>query len=183
MNEMRRSAELVRPAKVFIQPTPHPLVRFELIDNLYFNSYTQARELVWSNSQWKADDTTEATVYDVFGMFCQWCKPKNQDGARGWARQFPEDAERWEIINMQWQAKWIEFVVNDYSGFTTSSPSVTVDGVIYHNGYEPDTAITTVYNGSSVAGCRIFEGDDNDVGEALYDPLTGKYIISQLECP
>jgi len=155
--------------------------RFELTANLSIGDTTTARKLEWDGDSFEVVGD-EFDVYDPFSMFLQACKPKDEDGARGYARQYPEDAERWEIIELQHQARWIEFVVNDGSGFAASDASVTVDGVSYHDGYEPDTAITTVYN-KTASSDYIFEGDDDDKGMAKYSPGTNKYIIDQMECP
>lgn len=94
------------------------------------------------------------------------------------------DNERWWIIDtFTQQATWIEFAVNDGSGFATTDSSVTVDGVTYHNGYTPSASVTTVYNKSADGGgVYIFEGDDNARGIALYDADEDKYYIVQMEC-
>lgn len=81
-----------------------------------------------------------------------------------------------------WQAKWIKFTVNDGSGFASTDASVAVDGVTYIDGYEPATAITTVYN-EPISSNYLFEGDDDDKGKAEYDPTNDKYWIHQMECP
>jgi hypothetical protein len=93
---------------------------------------------------------------------------------------------KWAVVRigaqMAHQARWIKFVVNDGSGFSTTDSSVTVDGVEYFDGDEPSTAVTTVYNVAASSN-YIFEGDDNDKGMALYDPVNDKYWIVQMECP
>jgi hypothetical protein len=80
------------------------------------------------------------------------------------------------------QARWIEFVVNAAGGFSTTDASVAVDGITYHDGREPQTPVTTVYNTRASSDYK-FEGDDDDRGEALYAPEEDKYYIIQMECP
>jgi len=93
---------------------------------------------------------------------------------------------KWALIRfgveVEHQARWIEFVVNDASGFSQTDASVTVDGVLYHDGYQPSTPVTTVYN-KSASSNYMFKGDDNDKGIALFDRENQKYIINQMECP
>jgi len=95
------------------------------------------------------------------------------------------DNGRWWIVaTFTQQASWIEFIVNNATGFAITDSSVAVDGVTYHNGYTPSVAVTTVYNvREHTAGTYIFEGDDNDRGIALYDADQDKYYIVQMECP
>jgi hypothetical protein len=89
---------------------------------------------------------------------------------------------QWIVTWAPHQARWIKFVVNDASGFATTDSSVAVDGVTYVDGFTPGTAITTVYN-EPASSNYIFEGDDNDVGQAEYDPGNDKYWIRMMECP
>ena len=156
------------------------LRRFELTENLAFGGNATAYLLQWTGAAYVAQSGTSFEVYDPFSKFNQNCKPTGQDGARGYA-QWCWDRRVWEIVQMQHQARWIEFVAN--GAFATTDASATVDGVTYHDGYQPDTAVTTVYNTDESGGDYKFEGDNNDIGEALYDPANNKYWIIQLECP
>ncbi len=93
------------------------------------------------------------------------------------------DNGRWWIVStFTQQATWIEFSVDDVNGFGTSDSSVTVTVEVYHNGYTPSVAVTTIYN-KSASSDYIFSGDDNDRGIALYDADQDKYYIAQMECP
>jgi len=89
---------------------------------------------------------------------------------------------KWVMTSGQKQARWIEFQVNDGSGFSVSDSSVSVDGVVYHDGYEPATAVTTVYNKEADGTAYLFSGDDDAEGVALYSPKDQKYYIVQMEC-
>ena len=169
---------LVRPAKI---PQEVSIRRIELTANLAFGASATAKKLKWNTTtETFSVDGDEFDVQDPFSKFQQTCKPDGQDGARGYARRYPEDGSRWEIIELEHQARWIEFTTTE--AFTTTDADVDVDGVVYHDGYEPDTAVETVYN-KSASSDKIFEGDDNDKGMALYSPETDKYIIVQCECP
>lgn len=178
-------ADGIEPSHDADPPLAHLFRRFELKDDLADGNPATAYLLYWDSDadDWAIDTDVEFEVVDMFGSRRGQARISDlQKGTRGTCIKF-HDSAVWEIVTMEHQARWIEFMVNDASGFTTSDSSVTVDGVIYHDGYEPNTAITIVYNGSSAAGCRIFYGDDNDVGEAIYDPAADKYIINQVECP
>lgn len=173
--------EIITPATVATELT----YRFELYENLAFGEHATAKLLYWDSdeSDYAADDDTTFEVYDAFNKFNQNCKPTGQGGARGYARYFL-DADRWEIIEMEHQARWIRFIVNEGSGFATSDASFAVDGVTYHDGYEPDTAVTTVHNEREhAADTYIFEGNDDDRGFAKYDPATDQYSVDNMECP
>lgn len=91
---------------------------------------------------------------------------------------------QWGIVNvgaaLAHQARWIEFTTTE--AFATTDADVDVDDVVYHDGYEPDTAITTVYN-KAISSDYLYEGDDNDCGDARYDPEDDKYRICMMECP
>jgi hypothetical protein len=138
--------------------------------------------LTWGGSSYSADTSLEITVQDAFSRFRQSSPPTGQNGARGYAIRCG-DRDVWELIDLEHQALWIEFVVNNGSaGFATTDASTGVDGITYHNGYTPTTGITTVYN-KSASSNYIFEGDDNDKGIAHYSLGTDKYIIQQMECP
>jgi len=138
LRAMERSGHvLVRPAnRVLMEAT---IRRIELVSNLSFGGTATARELQWvSGSGFKRAGGTFA-VHDPFSKFQQTAAPKDQGGARGYARQFTDRVGYWELIELQHQARWIAFVVNDEYGFDTGDTSVTVDGVVYHDGYEIDT--------------------------------------------
>ena len=157
------------------------LRRFELTENLTFDSNATAYLLKWTGEAYEAQSDVSFEVYDAFSKFNQNDKPTGQDGARGYA-QWCWDRRIWEIVQLEHQSRWIKFVVDDGSGFATTDSSVTVDGVTYIDGYEPDTAITTVYN-EPASSDYVFEGDDDDKGKAEYDPANDKYWIHQMECP
>ncbi len=90
---------------------------------------------------------------------------------------------RWIAPQEDYQASWIEFVINNGAGYDTTDEVWTVDDVVYHGGPPPDTAVTTVYN-KPTNGDFMFRGEEDDEGKALYaqemDPP--RYIIIQLEC-
>lgn len=138
--------------------------------------------LEWGGTSYSPDTSVEITVQDAFSRFRQSSPPSGQDGARGYATHYG-DRDVWELIDLEHQAKWIEFVAD--GAYAPTDASATVDGVTYHEGYEPTTAITTVYNKGASAN-YIFEGGDNDRGMAKYSIEEDKYYIWQaelLECP
>lgn len=166
---------------VYHRPDPRTgavLRRFELTENLTFGSNATALVLKWTGAAFATVADSEFEVYDPFSEFNQNDKPTGQDGARGYAHKIDG---RWEITKLQHQARWIHFVVNDGDDFTTADSSVVVDGVTYHDGYQPNTAITTVYNPSASAN-YVFSGSDDDEGWAQYDPAGNKYWIDNKEC-
>lgn len=79
-----------------------------------------------------------------------------------------------------WQAKWIKFFFA--AALATTDASVACDNVTYVDGYEPSTPVTTVYN-EPASSDYMFEADDNDKGQARYDPENDKYWICIPECP
>jgi hypothetical protein len=133
--------------------------------------------LYWDGDSWETDSDLEFTVRDFMSKFRQSSPPTGEDGARG---KVELHGGEWVIVEMQHQARWIEFTAN--GAFTTSTVSPNIDGITYHDGYTPTTAPTTVENYAISSG-RQFEGDDNDKGLAIYDPDDGKYYINQFECP
>lgn len=141
--------------------------------------------LKWGGASYSPDTSLEITVQDAFSRFRQSSPPTGQNGARGYAL-FTGDRAVWELLDLEHQALWIEFVVNNGSaGFATTDASFGVDGVTYHNGYTPTTAITTVHN-KTASSNYIFEGDDNGRGMAKYSLGDDKYYMWQgelLECP
>ena len=155
------------------------LRRFELTENLAFGSNATAYLLQWTGAAYVAQSDVSFEVYDVFSKFNQKDKPTGQDGARGYA-QWCWDRRIWEIVQLEHQARWIEFYLT--AALATTDASVACDNVTYIDGYEPDTAVTTVYNEPASAN-YMFEGDDNDKGKAEYDPGDNKYWIHQFECP
>lgn len=84
----------------------------------------------------------------------------------------------------QMQASWIEFTAD--GAFTTADAGIAVKDVIYHNGNEPSTPVTIVYN-KAISTDYLFEGDDGDMGMALYDSTDDhdphRYTVVQFECP
>jgi hypothetical protein len=156
------------------------LIRFELTENLALGGNATAKQLNWTGAAYVAAATPTFEVYDIHSRFCQTHTPKDQDGARGEAR-WCFDRGIWEIISMQMMAKRITFAVNNGAGFTTSNSTVTIDTVVYIDGYEPETGITTAYN-MAAASNYVFSGDDNARGKAELDPATGHYSIYQMEC-
>jgi len=156
-------------------------VRFELTENLTFGSNATANRLDWSGSDYAANTAVSFEVYDPFSRFNQNHAPSGQTGARGYACYF-SDSDRWEIIQMEHQARWIEFQVNDAAGFDSSDASFTVNSVVYHDGYEPADAVTTVYNLQANSG-YVFQGSDDWRGVALYAPADDEYTVIQIECP
>lgn len=88
----------------------------------------------------------------------------------------------WVVTWAPQQARKLRFAVNDGSGFAVTDASVAVDTVTYHDGVDPASAITTVYN--EVADTNyIFNGADDARGKAEYFPDDDKYYIYQMECP
>lgn len=155
------------------------LRRFELTENLAFGSNATAYLLKWTGAAYEAQSDVSFEVYDIFSKFNQKDKPTGQDGARGYA-QWVWDRRIWEIITLEHQARWIEFYLS--AALATTDASKGCDNVTYHDGYQPNTAVTTIYN-KSASTDNIFSGADNNRGEALYDPVNDKYIITQIECP
>ncbi len=180
MNEQRSGVRLVRPAKAVSLGSS--VRRFELKTALTpSGAYTQALAylLAWTGADYEIDEASEFIVYDISGLRRGRAHTDTIQGTRGRAIRV-SDVDRWEIIELDHQARWIEFVVNDAGGFATTDASVTVDGITYHDGYDADPEITTVYN-KSASSDYIFEGDDDDRGIALYDPLSGQYTIAGME--
>lgn len=171
------------PSELTHAPTSHKaekcLRRFELYENLTFGSSAQAYRLDFDGDVYAVDEDELFTVHDPFSKFNQNHAPYDLDGARGYA-VFIDG--RWEIVELQHQARWIEFVINTGSGFDTTDASVAVDGVTYHEGYQPVDDVVLVYN-KKTNGDFMFEGEDDDEGMAKYDPATDRYTIWQLECP
>ena len=159
------------------------LRRFELIEHLPSGATRNAtaRLLQWTGGVYVAQSDVEFEVYDPDTKFIQVDKPTGQDGARGLA-QFMWDRGVWEIVSMQWQARWIEFVVDNASGFDTTDASVAVSDATYHDGYTPNDDVVIVYN-KKTNGAFMFVGVDDVEGMALYDPVTDKYTIVQIDCP
>ena len=155
------------------------LRRFELTENLAFGSNATAYLLQWTGAAYVAQSDGSFEVYDIFSKFNQKDKPTGQDGARGYA-QWYWDRRIWEIVQLEHQARWIEFYLT--AALATTDASKGCDNVTYHDGYQPNTAVTTIYN-KSASSDYIFEGDDNDRGMAKYDPADDKYTIVQFECP
>lgn len=168
--------EIVAP-----EATTEHACRFELYENLSFGGQATAKLVYWDGNDYAVNDDVTFQVYDAFNKFNQNCKPTGQGGARGYARYF-SDAGRWEITELEHQARWIKCLIDNGSGYATTDETWTVDGVVYYDGYEPDTPVTTVYNAPAHAD-YIFEGDDNDVFYAKYDPAADKYWLDQGECP
>jgi len=128
--------------------------------------------LTWTGADYEADSSIDLTFYDPFTRFRQSSPPAERDGVRGYAKYGP-DSGRLEIQELEHQARWIEFVMTD------DAPALTVDGVTYHDGYEPTTPVSSVDNTSG-----IFAGwAENDVGIAHYDLDDDTYYIWQMECP
>lgn len=79
-------------------------------------------------------------------------------------------------------ANWIEFSVDDVDGFTTDDETVTVTVDAYHDGFQPGTPVTVIYNKTAENTTYLFEGSDNEKGVALYMRSTNRYLIVQMEC-
>lgn len=154
--------------------------RFELTENLAFGGQATAKKLEWNGSIYAVNDNLTFEVYDPFNKFNQKQTPKDQGGARGCAQYFP-DSQRWEIQWLEHQARWIEFVLAE--ALATTDASADCDGVTYHDGYEPETAVTTIYNKSASGGAYIYEGSDDNEGTAKYSPANDQYVIDNIECP
>jgi hypothetical protein len=125
---------------------------------------------------YKTNQPTTAPMYLAHCIEGAWYP----ESSRVWVAW--QNGRWWIIGKVGYQARWITFVVNDATGFSTTDASVTVDGVAYFDGYEPASPVTTVYN-LAISANRLFEGDDDDVGMAIYDPAGDKYHIFQMECP
>lgn len=117
---------------------------------------------------------------DASPLYLAHCKDGNYypEGSYIWV--FWLNGRWWIVGPTRHQARWIRFVAN--GAYATTDASATVDGVTYYDGYEPASPVTTVYN-LAISSNYLFEGDDNDVGYALYDPDSDKYYIWQMECP
>ena len=158
---------------VYHRPDPRSSValrRFELTENLTCGSNATAYLLKWTGAAYVAQSSVEFEVYDPFSQFCQYSKPTGQDGARGMA-QFMWDRGVWEIVELQMPARKIKFAATE--DFTSGEANVTVDGVVYYNGYTPDTGITSVENPG-------WAGLDNDLGLAFLNINDGKYYIESM---
>lgn len=153
--------------------------RFELTENLEFGGQATAKKLEWQETEYVANDDITFEVWDPHSKWNQKQTPKDQGGARGCAQYCP-DSERWEIQWMQHQARWIKFMLAE--ALDTTDADADCDGVTYVDGYEPETAVTTVHN-EPASSDYIYEGDDDDIGQAVYDPGNDKYWIRMVECP
>lgn len=162
-----------------VAPEPQTTWPFELTENLIFGSNATAKVLILSGGTYSVDDDVTFEVYDPFSKFNQNDKPTGQGGARGYAKWLPDSAQ-FEIVELEHQARWIKFILN--AALATTDASVACDNVTYVDGYQPDTAVTTVYN-EPASSDYIYEGDNNDKGQAVYDPGNDKYWIRMVECP
>ena len=72
--------------------------------------------------------------------------------------------------------------MDDVDGFTTDNETVTVTVDAYHDGFQPGTPVTVVYNKEAENTTYLFEGSDNEKGVALYMRSTNRYLIIQMEC-
>jgi hypothetical protein len=173
-----------RQSGKFIPVSLPEVVRFELksAETLVPGGSAKAHLREYSGGSYTPNPDTEITVHDPDSQYRCSSPPSGQGGVRGKARYFP-DLDAFEIISMQHQARWIEWRVNETGGFSTADATAIMDDLIYHDGYTPTVAPTTVYNARTRASAWLFEGDDNDCGLAKYDYLTDRYYISQFECP
>lgn len=173
---------------MYIPITPHIQIRrfvfkYALIPNPGTTTYAEAHRVFY-------DPTEEA--YDYEDDTFEVCDPSGFRRAPSinvdhWGRVIgtcwkPPDWDYWEILDLPHQAKWIEFVVDDVTGFTTANATVAVDDCTYHDGYEPFTEITIVHN-MRASGGYVFEGADGARGKAEYDIENNRYEIYQMECP
>ena len=99
---------------------------------------------------------------------------------RAWCLVTRTKFGNWVVTWAPHQAKWLRFATTE--AFTVSDPDVDVDTVTYHDGVDPPSAITTVYNEAAETN-YIFSGADDARGIAVYNPGDDKYYIRQMECP
>jgi hypothetical protein len=182
---IRRTAEAVRwverqpqnhtRGRVTREPVAFEMCRFELAEDLTPSGTAEAYRVSYDSTDGYTAETDwpTITVVDFLGT------RRAETGRKGLAFKAP-DREEWEIWDLEHQARWIEFTAD--GAFTTSDASPSVDGIIYHDGYAPATEPTTVEN-YSISSNRQFYADDNDKGQARFDPDDGKYYIDQMECP
>ncbi len=179
-------------------PVPFIFLRFELSTVLSPSSddtptTCNGYGLYWSDTEedYAADTSTEFKLIDLSGVRHGRAYAASARGGRGWAVK-PHDVgiaaggDRWEIIELDWMAKVIEFSVDNASGFDTSDETVAVTVDSYDDGYDPDPGGDglTIYNKlTSTADTYLFKGDDDDKGIARFYPKLGYYRIWQMECP
>jgi len=180
------------------KPVPFLFMRFELASALTPSSddshtFATGYRLDWSyNDDDYSPDTSQAIdLVDLSGVRHGRAYTASARGGRGWAIK-PHDLvnsaneDRWEIIELDWMAKVIEFSVDNASGFDTSDETVAVTVDSYDDGYDPDPGGDglTIYNKlTSTADTYLFKGDDDDKGIARFYPKLGYYRIWQMECP
>ena len=164
---------------------PFELRRFVFSDALVPNSgtptYAAAHQVYWDADE-SEYDYRDATfdVYDPSGS-----RRAPALNASYWQRVIgvcwkPHDCARWEILYLPHQAKWIEWQAS--GAFTTNDLNITVDNVIYHDGYEPFAGVVSIKNKTANDTTHMFEGDDDHKGLARYCPANDYYVIWQKEC-
>jgi hypothetical protein len=160
---------------------PLDVWRFELKTALEPGSWATAC-LLACPSGYDADVHAEFDVFDALdGMLRGRAKTQDRPGTRGYAKFMP-DSDRWEILALEHQARWIRFALKadmSYQSATGSGDVLTCwDG--YHP--DPDEEGVTVANCALRADHYLFAGATGAVGLACYDPVYNGYRIVQMEC-
>lgn len=131
---------------------------------------------------YKLDDSGTTEIAEIAGLDKTVYNFSEIKVPRAWTVVTLLKGGQWVVAYAQQQARKLRFAVNDGSGFAATDASVTVDTVTYHDGVDPPSDITTVYN-EAAATNYIFSGADDARGKAEYFPDDDKYYIYQMECP
>jgi len=180
--DVRRGPELVTPARQ-VDHSDRP-VRFKLKEDLTTDDgLADAWLMPWNPEDLQYDDPEETEITVKDSRECDFAGPQDCEGMA--LRRFTNNGFHYEIVELFWKARFIDFTAD--ADFETSDDSVEVTVVRYYGGGvdpDPESEGVTVYNSREhTTDTYIFEGDEDDWGWAVYDEHNDKYWHKQNECP
>ena len=126
------------------------------------------------------DATDWATTSRTITVF-NWQAGDLKTGAKCYAMTRPWGFEILPVMGMHAKALFITFKLD--AALATSDAEKAATVLEYSVGPDPGSTVTVVNLETHTSGVYVFEGDINDTGVARLDSNTGKYRITNMECP
>jgi len=153
-----------------------PPRKFELKDTLTPGGTATAYQMPWSGSAYVTDTSEEFEVVDTLGTYRGRAKG-TEHGSYGEAA-WSEEAQRWEITQIEPHALRIKCQVDMGSGLSTTDSTITVDNVLI---MQPTGAILLA-EVTEIDNNFDWEADDDARVDAVWDEAAQAWSPTQVKC-